>query len=158
MSKAKKPAPLAGPFYPLGHWHGPVSPVETKACHAFLEFWRSGNSAPLAELLAPECKYASQSVLEELVGKQKTLDYMAAKRATIFRKVAPGSDAMRIGSVPDTGGSPRPCVIATRNGTDPTLAVFDVENDQVRCITWISIVPPPASAVPDPAFEPVVIP
>lgn len=109
--------------------------TEEQAANAYAMAWNRLEPEGFLSLLAPDARYASQWVLEELVGSSDISDYLRAKMNTVrARSVTHPESRVRveIGSTA-LGDSGRPCAFMTQGLGNPVQAavVFQIHEGKV---------------------------
>lgn len=110
--------------------------TEADAARAFARAWNRLDPADFLEHLRPEARYASQWVLEELVGKRAIADYLVTKMRTVKDRALhdPATKVFaELGKT--TAGSPgRDCVFMAQGRKEKITAValFEVEAGKIK--------------------------
>lgn len=104
--------------------------TEADAARAFARAWNRLDPADFLEHLRPEARYASQWVLEELVGKRAIADYLVTKMRTVKDRALhnPATKVFaELGKT--TAGSPgRDCVFMAQGRKE--------KSRPSRCLRW----------------------
>ena len=106
--------------------------TEEDAVQAFAKAWNRLEPEAFLALLAPDARYASQWVFEELVGAEAIANYLRAKMRTIRNhSVNDPSAAVRVEIGRSAQG--RPCAFMTQGDQDEVQAatVFEVRDDKI---------------------------
>ena len=109
--------------------------TEEDAVTAFAKAWNRLEPDPFLSLLAPNARYASQWVFEELVGAAAIADYLRGKMRTVRAHGVnnPGSRVrVEIGRTAHGDGG-RPCAFMTqgRDNTVQAVVLFEIGDHQV---------------------------
>lgn len=109
--------------------------TEENVVFAFARAWNQLEPDGFLDLLAPDARYASQWVFDELVGAPVISDYFAAKLRTVrVRGVNDPNSRVRveIGQTTDGLGG-RPCAFMTQGKANEVQAavLFEVSGDKV---------------------------
>ncbi|MEE4271571.1 MAG: hypothetical protein V2I67_07855 [Thermoanaerobaculales bacterium] len=119
--------------------------TEAAAARAWALAHNTLDPAHLVRLLHKDVRIASQTVLEEMVGPDRYLEYLNGTFATFKRtgteiRIELGETA----PYPMAPGAPRPCAIAHRDGHPEVTVLFQIEEDKIRRID-LCMIPPPQS-------------
>ena len=104
--------------------------TEEAAAIAFAKAWNRLEPDLFLTLLAPEARYASQWVFDELVGSTAIADYLREKMNTVKSS---GNDASACVRVEIGRANGRPCALMTQGVSDEAKAavLFDVGDGKV---------------------------
>ena len=109
--------------------------TEEKAVFAFAKAWNRLEPDGFLDLLAPDARYASQWVFDELVGTPAISDYLVGKMRTVHAHgVNDPNSRVRVEIGHTTEGmSGRPCAFMTQGKTNEVQAavIFEVSGDNV---------------------------
>lgn len=110
--------------------------TEADAARAFARAWNRLDPADFLEHLRPEARYASQWVLEELVGKRAIADYLVTKMRTVKDRALHNPATKVIAELgKTTAGLPgRDCVFMAQGRKEKITAValFEVEAGKIK--------------------------
>ena len=109
--------------------------TEEQAAYLFARAWNRLNPEDFLALLAPDARYASQWVFEELVGASAIADYLGSKMATVRKAVVkdPGAAVrVEIGWTAE-GQHGRPCAFMTQGKCEEVQAavIFEVKSGRI---------------------------
>lgn len=105
--------------------------TELDAATAYARAWNRLDCTQFLELLAPNARYASQWVFQEMEGKDTIADYLVQKMATLKKSKSPVFAELGKTSI---GFAGRDCVALAQDEKDVVSAVvlFDVEGGRVK--------------------------
>lgn len=113
-----------------------VNFTEADAACAFARAWNRLDPSGFLEKLMPEARYASQWVLEELVGKQVIADYLIAKMRTVKNYALHNPTAKVFAELGKTteGFVGRDCVFMAQGRKEniTAIALFEVEGGKIK--------------------------
>lgn len=106
--------------------------TEEGAAIAFARAWNRFDPTEFLALLAPDAKYASQWVFEELQGKHAIEEYLRAKLKTVkAHSVNNPQYKVRVElGITQAGGVDRPCAYIEQGGSD-AVVIFTVNNGMI---------------------------
>lgn len=112
---------------------GGVRLTEHAAAMAFASAWNRLDPEPFLGLLAPDARYASQWVFEELKNRQAIADYLRAKMNTV-RDLPADDPYHRIRAELATSRNGQDCVAITQgeNNDVTAVVVFTVEGGRIQ--------------------------
>jgi hypothetical protein len=109
--------------------------TEEQAANAFATAWNRLEPESFLALLAPDARYASQWVFEELVGSSDISNYLRAKMRTVRNHSLNNCESQVRAELGRTslGVSGRPCVFMTQGHNTPVQAavVFQIRDGKV---------------------------
>lgn len=107
---------------------------ELDASIAYAKAWNCLNLDDFTDLLAPDVRYSSQWVFEELEGKETISDHLAGKMHTI--KESPGTTVFAELGKATKGHPGKDCVALAQGNKNEVTAVvlFTVEGGRIRRI------------------------
>lgn len=106
--------------------------TEKDAAIAFARAWNRLDATEFLALLAPDAKYASQWVFEELQGKAAIADYLQAKLKSVKAHSVNNPQAkvrVEIGST-QAEGENRPCAYM-KQGDSEVVVIFTVSHGMI---------------------------
>ena len=108
---------------------------ELDAATAYANAWNALDCSKFVDLLAPDARYASQYVFDELIGREAISDYLCGK----FKTVKSSDAGVKAVISTATAGFPgRPCVRLIQ-GSNDAVVVFKTQGNRIRrfdlCIT-----------------------
>jgi hypothetical protein len=110
--------------------------TEANAATAYARAWNRLDASEFIKLLAPDARYASQWVFEELDSKQAISEYLIGKIRTVKMHSVNNAEAKVFAEIGKTteGFSRRDCVFMAQGRKENVTAVvlFEVENDKVK--------------------------
>lgn len=105
--------------------------TELDAAKCYAEGWNSQDFEAFFQCLAPDAKYASQWVFEELEGKEAISEYLTGKLQSVIK-----SSSVVFAELGKTsqGFAGRDCVALAQENKDVVTAVvlFEVESQQIK--------------------------
>lgn len=109
--------------------------TEENAVFAFATAWNRLEPEGFVNLLAPDARYASQWVVDELVGASAIADYLAAKMRTVRARGVNDPNArvrVELGHTTEGLGG-RPCAFMTQGMANDVQAavIFEVKGDSI---------------------------
>lgn len=109
--------------------------TEEQAVHAFATAWNRLAPEGFLALLAPDSRYASQWVFDELMGISDISDYLRAKMQAVRARGVTDPESRVRAEIGRTalGASGRPCVFMTQGIGNPVqaAAVFEIHDGKV---------------------------
>ena len=106
--------------------------TEKEAAIAFARAWNRLDATEFLALLAPDAKYASQWVFDELQGKDAIGDYLRAKLKTVKAHAVNNQQSkvrVEIG-ITRAGDADRPCAYM-KQGATAAVVIFTVEDGMI---------------------------
>ena len=106
--------------------------TEKEAAIAFARAWNRLDATEFVALLAPDAKYASQWVFEELQNKAAIEDYLCAKIRTVKAHAVNNSQSkvrVEIGTT-QAGDVDRPCAYM-KQGANEVVVIFTISNGMI---------------------------
>ncbi|MBS0468320.1 MAG: nuclear transport factor 2 family protein [Proteobacteria bacterium] len=106
--------------------------TEKEAAITFARAWNRLDATEFLALLAPDAKYASQWVFEELQSKEAIVDYLRAKMKTVKVHAAnnPQSKVRVEIGITQAGDADRPCAYM-KQGANEAVIVFTVNDGMI---------------------------
>lgn len=106
--------------------------TEKEAAIAFARAWNRLDATEFLALLAPDAKYASQWVFEELQGKDAIENYLQAKLKTVKAHAVnnPQSKVRVEIGITQAGDADRPCAYM-KQGTNEVVVIFTVNDGMI---------------------------
>jgi len=109
--------------------------TEEKGAIEFAKAWNRLEPDGFLALLAPDARYASQWVFEELVGSESIADYLRDKMETVRSHSVNNPDSrvqVEVGRTDQESGS-RFCALMIQGQPDTVKAVvhFDIDNNRI---------------------------
>lgn len=106
--------------------------TEKEAAIAFARAWNRLDATEFIALLAPDAKYASQWVFEELQNKAAIEDYLRAKLKTVKAHAVnnPQSKVRVEIGITQAGDADRPCAYM-KQGTKEVVVIFTISNGMI---------------------------
>lgn len=116
----------------LGRTGMSVELTEKEAAIAFARAWNRLDAAEFLSLLAPDAKYASQWVLEELQGKDAIGDYLRTKLKTVNAHAVnnPQSKVRVEIGITQAGDVDRPCAYM-KQGVNEAVVIFTINGGKI---------------------------
>ncbi len=115
----------------------------------YAKAWNNQDARYLEPILNNNFRYASQFVFEEMVGKEKYLNYIKGKFLVIRKNIEEKGDKMKAEIAYCTYGFPnKPCIVLTQisgNTKRPATLLIKVEDDLIIRAD-LGIIPTPESA------------
>lgn len=109
--------------------------TEEQAAHAFATAWNRLEPEGFLALLAPDARYASQWVFDELTGISDISDYLQAKMRTVRAHSVNNPESRVRAEIGRTslGDSGRPCAFMTQGQNTPVQAavLFQIRDGKV---------------------------
>ena len=117
------------------------------AARVFAIAWNQLDFSALEPHLDDSVRYSSQQVLDELVGKDAVVEYIAGKMETI-KAAAPQSQVYAESGKTISNPPRRPCVIMAQGARDNLvgLVLFEVRDGRIHRIDFCTVLPDPRSA------------
>lgn len=110
--------------------------TEAMAAEAFALAWNQLDPTVFVDLLAPDARYASQWVFEELIGRDAIAEYLNQKMHTIRTSTSNSPEHTVMTEVGKTNDSLpyRDCVIMAQGRKEDVKAVvvFEVDGDRIK--------------------------
>jgi hypothetical protein len=110
--------------------------TEAMAANAFAKAWNRLDPTEFIELLAPDARYASQWVFEELVGRDAIADYLMGKMSNAKAYAVNSSEHKVFAELGRTtkGFSGRDCVFMAqgRKESVTTVVLFEVIGERIK--------------------------
>ena len=105
------------------------------AAKAYAEGWATLDFSRFVSLLAPDARYASQYVFDELVGREAIASFLAGKSAAVRR----GGSVVTAELGKATRGAPGDFCVRLTQGGQHAVVLFEISGNYIRrfdlCIT-----------------------